>query len=164
LLWQQNLNGTATYGFNEAFSVAVDNQRNVVAAGFTENTGTGPDFTVAKFDRNGALLWQQNLNGTANGFDEALSVAVDNQGDVVAAGVTENTATSLDFTVAKFDRDGALLWQQNLDGTDNDCCDEALSVAVDNQGDVVAAGVTLNTGTFLDFTVAKFNRYDGSVP
>ena len=31
----------------------------------------------------GTLLWQQNLNGTANGFDEAFSVAVDNQGNVV---------------------------------------------------------------------------------
>ena len=140
-----------------AFSVAVDNQGNVVAAGFTENTGTGPDFTVAKFDRNGALLWQQNLNGTANGFDEALSVAVDNQGDVVAAGFTENTGHSRDFTVAKFDRDGTLLWQQNLNGTANGV-DEALSVAVDNQGNVVAAGFTENTGTSFDFTVAKFDR------
>ena len=139
--------------------MAVDGQGNVVTAG-----DTFFNFTVAKFDRDGTLLWQQNLNGTAaNSRDEAYSVAVDNQGNVVAAGVTENTGTSLDFTVAKFDRDGALLWQQNLDGTDNDCCDEALSVAVDNQGDVVAAGVTLNTGTFLDFTVAKFNRDDGTL-
>ena len=37
------------------------------AAGDTVNTGTGDDFTVAKFDRDGTLLWQQTLNGTANG-------------------------------------------------------------------------------------------------
>src|SRR5438093_1313188 len=127
LLWQQNLNGTATYGFNVAFSVAVDNQGNVVAAGFTENTGIRPDFTVAKFDRNGVLLWQQNLNGTATyGFNEAFSVAVDNQRNVVAAGFTENTGTGPDFTVAKFDRDGALLWQQNHNGT---TVDDAVEVA-----------------------------------
>jgi outer membrane protein assembly factor BamB len=157
LLWQQNLNGSAN-GFDEAFSVAVDNQGNVVAAGFTENTGTGfSDFTVVKFDPNGTLLWQQNLNGTANGFDRAQSMALDNQGNVVAAGLTANAATFLDFTVAKFDRDGTLLWRQNLNGTANDN-EDARSVAVDNQGNVVAAGVTRNTGTFEDFTVAKFGR------
>ena len=48
--------------------------------------------------RPGDLLWQQNLNGTANGVNEALSVAVDNLGNVVAPGFTR-----ADFTVAKFE-------------------------------------------------------------
>ncbi|PYQ93065.1 MAG: hypothetical protein DMF97_20655, partial [Acidobacteria bacterium] len=161
LLWQQNLNGTAN-GFAAADSVAVDNQGNVVAAGVTLNTGTLADFTVAKFDRDGTLLWQQNLNGIANSFDEALSVAVDNQGNVVAAGVTQNTNTGTSlFTVAKFDRDGTLLWLRNLSGTAIGF-NEAFSVTVDNQGNVVAAGVTQNVGTYLDFTVTKFDR-DGTL-
>jgi hypothetical protein len=114
------------------------------------------DFTVAKFDRDGTLLWQRALNGTANGFDEARSVAVDNQGNAVTAGVTSNNGTSFDFTVAKFDRDGTLLWQQTLNGTANGGSGEAFSVAVDNQGNVVAAGFTRNPTS--DFTVAKFAR------
>jgi uncharacterized delta-60 repeat protein len=164
LLWWQHVNGTANSFFDAARSVAVDNQGNVVAAGFTENAGVFTDFTVAKFDRGGTLLWQQNLNGTANGFDLAFSVAVDNQGNVVAAGVTQNTNTGAfaDFTVAKFARDGTLLWQQNLNGTVANSVNRALSVAVDNQGNVVAAGETQNTGTSLDFTVAKFAR-DGTL-
>ena len=54
----------------------------------------------------GTLLWQQNLNGTAgNSFGEGLSVAVDNQGNVVAAGITQKSGgTFFDFTVAKFGR------------------------------------------------------------
>ena len=69
-----------------------------------QTTGTSLDFTVAKFDRAGSLLWQQKLNGTANGDDQALSVGVDNHGNVVAAGATRNSGTFFDFTVAKFDR------------------------------------------------------------
>ena len=163
LLWQQNLNGTAD-GSDMARSVAVDNQGNVLAAGTTLNTGTGHDFTVAAFDRNGTLLWQRNLNGTANSDDDALSVAVDNQGNVLAAGGTQNTGTFVDFTVAKFDRNGTLLWQQNLIGTASGPSppgvpfDVAASVAVDNQGNVLAAGSTQNTGTLVDFTVAKFGQ------
>jgi len=154
----QNLNGTGgATSTDAASSVAVDNLGNVVAAGSTENAGTGSDFTVAKFDGNGTLLWQQKLNGTggANSDDEARAVAVDNLGNVVAAGSTTNTGTGSDFTVAKFDPHGTLLWQQNLNGTLN-AVDSAGSVAVDNLGNVVAAGSTENAGTSFDFTVAKF--------
>src|SRR6185369_3127680 len=160
LLWQQTLNGTANF-FDVALSVAVDNQGNVLAAGYTDNTGTGRDFTVAKFARDGTLLWERALNGSANDADEAVSVAVDNQGNVLAAGYTTNTGTSHDITVAKFARDGTLLWEQALNGSANDA-DEAYSVAVDNQGNVLAAGYTRNTGTGGDFTVAKFAR-DGTL-
>src|SRR6185503_5399175 len=146
---------------DEAYSVAVDNQGNVLAAGYTRNTGTGEDFTVAKFARDGTLLWQQTLNGTANGFDFASSVAVDNQGNVLAAGQIVNTRTDGDFTVAKFAHDGTLLWQQSLNGSAN-FVDVAFSVAVDNQGNVLAAGKTWNTGTGVDFTVVKFAR-DGTL-
>src|SRR5262245_42590991 len=62
----------------------------------------------------GTLLWQQNLSGTLNSFAGATSVAVDNLGNVVAAGSTVNTGTSSDFTVAKFDPHGTLLWVQYL--------------------------------------------------
>jgi uncharacterized delta-60 repeat protein len=168
LLWQHTLNGTAFNSTDPAFSVAVDRQGNVVAAGITENTGTFRDFTVAKFDRDGALLWHQALNGTAASTDDqALSVALDNQGNVVAAGFTLNTGTYYDFTVAKFDRDGALLWQRDLHGAFNGIDpsdDRALSVAVDKQGDVVAAGYTqiFQMRPRRDFTVAKFDG-DGTL-
>src|SRR5436189_284219 len=99
----------------------------------------------------GTLLWQQTLIGTANGFGQAFSVAVDNRGDVVAVGTS-------DRTVAKFARDGTLLWQQNLNGTAANSSDQALSVAVDNQGNVLAAGFTQNTAGTSYFTVAKFAR------
>jgi uncharacterized delta-60 repeat protein len=157
LLWQQTLNGTSN-AFDEAASVAVDNQGNVVAAGFTENTGTHRDFAVAKFDRDGTLLWQQNINGTIGWTDQATSVAVDNQGSVVAAGYIQNIGTGSDFTVVKFDRDGTLLWQQNLNGRGNGY-DRAWSVAVDHNGDVVAAGITQNSdGSGTDFMIAKIDH------
>src|SRR5436189_70771 len=102
LLWQQNFNGCACpVNGDFARSVAVDKQGNVVATGFTINPGTIRDFTVAKSDRDGALLWQQILTGTGVIVFEPLPVAVDNQGNVGAGRLGG---------VAKFDRDGILLW------------------------------------------------------
>jgi hypothetical protein len=91
----------------QASSLAVDDHGDVVAAGFTRNSIDSVDFTVAKFDREGMLLWLQNLSGNAvNSLDFAHSVVVDHQGNVVAAGSTENTRASgdraSDLTVAKF--------------------------------------------------------------
>jgi hypothetical protein len=63
---------------------------------------TGDDFTVIKFaGSNGTEQWRQVINGTANGSDQALAVAVDAAGNVVATGQTNNTDTLGDFTVVK---------------------------------------------------------------
>ena len=161
LLWQRDLNGSANQ-LNVALSVAVDKQGNVVAAGFTQNIGTSVDFTVAKFDGDGTLLWEHNLIDGFNVAGEASSVVVDEQGNVVAAGYTQKTFAFRDFTVAKFYGDGTLLWQQSLNGGAN-FDDQALSVAVDSRGDVVAGGYTEKTFTSSrDFTVAKFDG-DGTL-
>jgi len=166
VLWSQAIKGTLFHfnSINLAHAVAVDGAGNVVAAGVTQNRGTGLDFTVIKFDgTSGAVLWSQAINGTANGSDEARAVAVDGAGNVVAAGVTQNIGTSNDFTVIKFDgTSGAVLWSQDIDGTANDF-DGANAVAVDAAGNVVAAGFTTNTGTFEDFTVVKFDGTGGAV-
>ena len=160
LLWKRILNGTAANSHDEARSVAVDSQNNVIAAGFTQNTGTDFDFTVAKFDANGNLSsgWPQLLNGTAaNSDDAANSVAVDSQNNVIAAGFTDNTGADFDFTVASWGPGGNPQWVRTLNGTAANSDDAANSVAVDSQNNVIAAGQTDNVGTDLDFTVAKFD-------
>jgi hypothetical protein len=164
LLWQRNLNGSAGAS-DRARSVVIDRQGNAVAAGRLDNGGAvaGGDFAVVKFAPNGAVLWRRALNGSADGLDEAWSVAVDRNGDVVAAGWRFEFATVLDILVAKFQGDsGTLRWQQTLNGTANDV-DVPFSVAVDSQQNVVVAGFTSNTGTGEDFTVAKFHRNTGAL-
>ena len=129
-----------------------------IGVALTLLTQTG--IIAARPNAHGALLWQQDLNGTrADRNDRVESVAADNHVNVVAAGETVmNIGRAVDFTVVKFDRDGTLLWQQTLNGTAANSFDDATSVAVDNQGNVVAAGSIENAGTSRDFTVAKFGR------
>ena len=115
------------------------------------NQRTSGDFTVAKFARDGALLWQQAVDGTSHQTDEATSVVVDHEGNVLAAGITQNTVGFRDFAVAKFaGGDGTLLWQQRLNDA-SDGQDGANSVAVDTEANVLAAGTSFGV-----FTVAKF--------
>ena len=144
-----------------ALAVTIDGEGNVVAAGVTDNSGTD-DFTVVKFDgASGQELWRQVVNGSANAYDQARAVAVDSAGNVVAAGITSNSGSLIDFTVIKFDgASGGELWRQAINGTAN-LGDDALAIAVDASGNVVAAGYTTSIGPTFDFTVVKFNGASG---
>ena len=165
-VWSTFLGGST---FDQPNATRLDPAGDLLVAG-SSYTGIadGNDFTVAKFalGASGALVWQTNLKGTdAGGFDEALAVDVDAGGDVVAGGRTKNAGTLWDFTVAKFSgADGSLLWRQDIAGTGNHevYVDYAASIVVDSIGDVVAAGRTVNAGTDIDFTVAKFSGATGA--
>lgn len=153
---------------DDAFAIAVDAVGDVVAGGMTQNALSGHDFTVVKLaGATGAELWSQVIGGTMNGSDDQVrAVAADRNGDVVAAGFTQNAGTDYDFTVVKLaGASGTQLWKRVIHGTavpSEDKLEQALAVAVDTVGNVVAAGTTQNTGTFYDFTVVKLNGTDGS--
>jgi len=160
-LWRQVIAGTAHgVSFNSATAVAVDGVGDVVAAGRIINTTA--DFIVIKFDgASGTELWRQVINGAANGADQALSVAVDSKGNVVAAGRMANTGTSYDLTVVKFDGiSGTELWHRVIPGAAGDFS-APLVITLDAAGNVVAAGGAKNSGTDDDFTVIKLKGADG---
>jgi len=158
-LWRYVLNPAD--GDDEAYAVAVDSAGDVVAAGYTSNTGPW-DFTVVKLaGSTGAELWRYILN-PADDFDLAFAVTVDAAGDVVAAGATQTAGTSTDFTVVKLaGPSGAERWRAAIAGSGTGA-DAANAVTVDGVGDVVAAGWTDNSGTGGDFTVVKLAGPSGA--
>ena len=164
----KDMKGGATSD-DEALAIAVDAAGDVIAAGMTQNYFSGHDFTVVKLaGANGAELWTQAIRGTvAGGEDQARAVTVDRNGDVVAAGFTQNSATSYDLTVAKLaGATGASLWQRAIHGSGAPSGSElerAAAVVVDSAGNVMVAGTTQNSGIlFFDFTVIKLNGSNGS--
>jgi len=79
--------------------------------------GGGQDGFVAKFDKNGNLLWSTFLGGS--GWDGVYSLAVDANGDAVVTGVTESsdfpiTANAIQNTVTG---DAAFVTVISADGT-----------------------------------------------
>jgi outer membrane protein assembly factor BamB len=163
VLWRQGIDGAGS-SRDGAYSVAIDSSGDVIAGGALENSGTGRDFTVIKFNGStGAELWRQEINGTASGSDEAYSVAVDGSGDVIAGGSVENSGTGEDFTVVKLDGStGGELWHQDIDGTASHE-EWAARVTVDGLGNVIAVGkLRGSAGTKADFAVIKFDGSTGA--
>ena len=145
-------------------ALAIDDSNNIYLTGLTESmTGIGSpgsyqdtnvgglhDAFIAKFNSDGTRQWATYFGGT--GDDNVNGVCVDATGNVY---ITGNTASMsgiatpgayhdmpggvYDGYLAKFARDGSLLWATYFGGEDNDY---AYGVATDTSGNVFIAGST----------------------
>lgn len=106
---------------------------------------------VRKYDgATGAALWTQAISGLY-GDAYFLASAIDGAGDILVAGSVPNDFNNHDFIVAKLDgTDGHEIWRHEEDsGVDlpGSPLDAAQEIAVDANGDVIAAGIHNATST-----------------
>lgn len=155
--WMMYLGGTE---FEEARSVAVDSNSNIIVSGRTDsedfsgrvNSRRGSkDAFVSKLDSEGEVIWMRYLGGI-NGVDESgRAVCVDPDDNVVLAGYTYSTDFEgrinsyhggvCDAFALKLSPASDLLWMVYLGGTH---LDDAESVAVAEGGRILVAGTTLS--------------------
>ncbi|MEM1513058.1 MAG: hypothetical protein QXN15_10930 [Candidatus Jordarchaeales archaeon] len=136
IVWQKAYGGKNN---DEAHSVAIDEDRNIIVAGSTGSFGAGGlDFWVLKLDENGNIVWQKAYGGKKN--DEAHSVAIDEDRNIVVAGSTETFgAGKSDVWVLKLNEYGDALWQRTYGGEGDDFAED---VTVDDDGNIVVVGST----------------------
>jgi uncharacterized delta-60 repeat protein len=130
----------------------------VFATGYTTNATGNRDIYTAKYNPvDGTLLWAVTFNGAAAGADEATSVVVDSNGDVIIAGYTGIGSTDTDVYVAKYaGADGTLRWSKTYAGAGGSY-DVATSVAVDSSGNVAVAGYGVGATSGQDFFAARYS-------
>ena len=136
IVWQKACRGK---GNNEANCLAIDGEGNIVVAGSTETFGAGKrDVWVLKLDKDGDIVWQKAYGGKNN--DEAHSVAIDEDRNIVVAGSTETFgAGKSDVWVLKLNEYGDALWQRTYGGEGDDFAED---VTVDDDGNIVVVGST----------------------
>lgn len=151
LTWNTFFGGT---GFDWSWGIATDASNNVAITGRSDGTWGDPirpwpggthEAFVAKFDTNGALLWNTFLGGTVESWGRGI--AVDSGGTVSVTGESYGTwgdprrpwAGSYDAFAAKLDVNGALLWNSFLGGAN---FDGGYGIALDWSGNVSVAGLS----------------------
>ena len=154
--------------FDRASGVAIQPDGKIVAAGVSGDGVSGNDFVLARYTRDGALDTGFDTDGKVttdfgSRFEEASGVAIQPDGKIVAAGTSGDFSLS-DFALARYNGDGSLDSSFDIDGkvtTDFGSLDQALGVAIQPSGKIVAAGFS---GVFplVDFVLARYNR-DGSL-
>lgn len=137
------------------FSMAADNQGNIVIAGWTERPMTGQDYLAVSYDNAGVMRWEKTFDGFA-GFDQAYDAAMDSEGNsYVAGGSTLLQGGSTDFLVIKYSPSGQLLW---LASRDRGSLDNALKVAVDEDFNVVVAGESYGQTSETDYWTVYYRQ------
>jgi uncharacterized delta-60 repeat protein len=157
--------------YDAAYAVAVQADGKILAAGSADASG-GSDFAVVRYNRDGTLDRTFGTGGKVvtdlAGTDYAYAVALCGDGKILAAGSSDAGGSS-DFALARYTGDGALdsrfgrqgMVLTDVSGVGSD--DEARAVAVQADGDVVAAGRSNATPRAdHDFALVRY-RDDGSL-
>jgi uncharacterized delta-60 repeat protein len=163
---------SAGNGDDRAFAVAIQGDGKIVAAGAANNSMTGSDFALARYNAaDGSLDSSYGSGGKvmtdfAGSTDQALAIAIQASGKVIAVGRAGNGATGNDFALARYNTFGVLDptfgsgGKLTTDFAGGD--DRALAVALQTHGKFVVAGVAANGATGNDFAVARY-FYDGTL-
>lgn len=178
--WAKQFSGTGTV---EAASVGVDPLGNVYTVGnfkqvndfdpgvgvfnLTPATAFYTDIFITKMDPNGNFIWAKSFGG--NFDDAAISVAVDDSGNVVVggyffgacdfnpgAGVNSLTSTSNtnDAFIAKYDSSGNFKWVRRIG---NSGANESVkNIVINANNEIFFCGELSGTIDF-DFTTATAN-------
>jgi uncharacterized delta-60 repeat protein len=148
---------------DRARSVAIQSDGKIVAAGYSNN-GSNYDFTLARYNTDGTLDTNFDSDGKVttaigSGTEQAFSVAIQSDGKIVAAGYSNNGSND-DFALVRYNTDGSLDTSFDGDGkvitAIGGAADYAVSVAIQSDGKIVAAGYS-NNGSNFDFALVRYN-------
>lgn len=172
--------GRVTTEFGEqgrARSVALQSEGKIVVAGSAFSASAGADFGVACYNPDGSLYSGFGAGGKVvtdfGAVDSAYAVAVQGDGRIVAAGLTDfQPGTGADFAVVRYNQDGSLDSMFDGDGKvtgdvlapSNDSAPGDFGgnpITVQSDGKIVVVGSTGHAAG-LDFAVARYHR-DGSL-
>jgi len=101
--WMQKFDGPAN-GSDDAAAIALDENNNVYVTGTSLGISSGTDYTTIKYSSVGKLEWTQRYNGPANGFDNAIGIALDKDVNVYVTGGSQGVNTSTDFATIKYNQ------------------------------------------------------------
>lgn len=135
VIWKRNFGGTL---IDAAWSIIKTNDNHFVMAGDTRSTDKDvsnnkgdADLWLVKMDTNGSIIWENTYGGTD--FDVGRSIYETQDKGLVIAGSTRSSDIDVKYDkndnsgygqndgwIIKTDKNGKLLWQQPIGGTDFD--------------------------------------------
>jgi hypothetical protein len=153
--WAQRYNGTGN-GYDAPYGIALDGSGNVYVTGTSTGDGTGFDYTTIKYNTDGQQQWVKSYNGSGNGYDAALWLAVDASGNVYVTGLSTAQNGLGDCVTIKYDNDGNQQWAKVYDGPANGN-DYGNSITVDGSGNVYVTGSSTGIKTGGDYLTLKYD-------
>lgn len=140
-----------------ATSVAVDGSGNVYVTGWSAtvpNPVYNGDYATIKYSPSGIQEWVSRYDGPSGGMDVALSLKVDEWGNVFVSGYSGGSGTGMDCATVKYNTSGSQEWVARYNGPGNGA-DEGTAIATDGSGNIYVTGFSTNAD--LDYTTIKYH-------
>jgi hypothetical protein len=137
-----------------ARAIAVDSSGNVYVTGRSTGAGTGWDYATVKYNSAGQQQWVARYNGTGNGTDDALVIAVDSLGNVYVTGGSLGTSY-FDYATIKYNSAGQKQWVARYSNGPY-----ARAIALDGSGNVYVTGESvesLSGNSVVDYATIKYD-------
>ena len=164
VLWAKNAGGSDSDWGGEG--LVADHTGVYLTGGFSGTATFGStiltsagsfDMFLTKLDQNGVFLWA--IKGGSSASDRGISLAKDELGNIYVGGIYHANASFGSFLVtnsgnsdgfiAKYSSNGTVLWVNRISGSIYDWINQ---IAIDNSGNVYAAGVIQSNTTFYSNT------------
>lgn len=169
--WTMYYNGPG-YSEDKAFGIATDLLgTNIYVCGYSTGQGSGPDFTVIKYNSSGTQQWVARYNAPGNNDDKAFGIVVDRVGNSYVTGYITYSAGNTDMYTIKYSPAGVYIWGQFFNGNANEE-DKALGIAADSLGtQIYITGFSTDSLKGTDITTINYDSsgvtqwvrlYDGS--
>ncbi|MBV9240818.1 MAG: hypothetical protein JO314_02320 [Acidobacteria bacterium] len=149
---------------NTAYSIAIQSDNKILAAGYDINSGGRDEFAIARYNPTGSLDGTFGSGGivtTGIGSfgNRAFAIGVQSDSKIVTAGYASN-GLNLDFALSRYSSTGQLDKTFGVNGlttTDMIGSDQALAMKIQTDGKIIAGGVA---GPY--FAFARYNGIGGS--
>jgi uncharacterized delta-60 repeat protein len=150
-LWVARYNGPGDDG-DYLNGIVIDSFDNVCVTGSSEDAAGYMDYATIKYDPNGSELWVARYNGSNNGHDYGLALAVDSLDNIYVSG--DSSGVSRDYATVKYDPNGNELGMVRYDGPSNGN-DSPSAIALDSLGNVYVTGWSQDSG-YYDYLTIKY--------
>ncbi len=152
------------FSWDNGYGIVLDGSGYVYVTGNADSDplddAIGYDYLTIKYNSDGDTIWVRWYNGTANNWDEAHAIAVDNSGNVYVTGYGIESGTGRDFVTIKYNSNGDEKWIARYNGPANNW-DEAWALKIDDDNNVYVAGYSKGPGTWFDYATIKYNQLTG---
>jgi uncharacterized delta-60 repeat protein len=143
---------------DRATSLAVDAEGNVYITGNSWGVETSKDYATIKYNTLGEEQWVARYDGPANGLDEAVSVILDEKGNIYVTGFSNGGESGLDYATIKYNTLGEEQWVARYNSS-ADVHDRASSLAIDAEKNVYVTGFSQKNEEDHDYATVKYNAF-----
>ncbi|MFD2247154.1 PQQ-binding-like beta-propeller repeat protein [Pontibacter ruber] len=160
--WVQRYNGPAN-GLDQVRAVAVGNTGRVVVTGYSEGSGTGPDFATISYDaKTGTQSWASRYDVIGDLADYTIAVVADAEGNSYVTGTSSYEFDMIQnrssIVTIKYSPSGDTLWVQEYKGEQSN---RATAIAIDNQGGLYVTGYSDRGQMQYDYVTIRYDAVSG---